>query len=149
MAKTIEEQIKHYCAYQERSHKEVRTKLLNLDVYGDDLEELIHLLIQENFLNEERYAVAYAGGKFRIKKWGKLKIKQGLKSQNVSEYCITKALKEIEDADYQTTIERLFENKLRELQSEKNIFKKKTKLKNYFLQKGYTYEEISGFLNSI
>ena len=149
MAKTIEEQIKHYCAYQERSHKEVRTKLLNLDVYGDELEELMQLLIQENFLNEERYAIAYAGGKFRIKKWGKLKITQGLKIQNVSDYCIAKALKEVEEIEYQKTIQRLFENKLSELQGEKNTFKKKMKLKNYFLQKGYSYEDISGFLNRL
>jgi regulatory protein len=67
----IYNKLRHYCAYQERCHEEVRTKLLSLKIYGSDLEEIINKLIEDDFLNEERFAKAYAGGKFRIKKWGR------------------------------------------------------------------------------
>jgi len=86
-----------YCAYQERSHTEVRTKLLNLGQRGHDLEEIMTTLIEKGFLNEERYAVAYAGGKFRIKQWGKNKIVQQLKMRHISDYSIKRSMQQIED----------------------------------------------------
>jgi regulatory protein len=131
------EKLKSYCAYQERSHQEVRTKLLSLEVYGDELEEIIGALIEENFLNEERYAAAIVRGKFRYKQWGRIKIKQALKFQKISTYCIQKAMKEIEDDEYQKTLLHLAEKKWESLHSEKNKFTKMAKLRNYLLQKGY------------
>ena len=81
-----------YCAYQERSQMEVRNKLNELCVRNDAAEEIIAKLIQDNFINEERFACVYAGGKFRIKKWGRNKIRQALKSKGVSDYCCKKGL---------------------------------------------------------
>lgn len=131
------EKIKNYCAYQERSHSQVRTKLIALKVYGLELENMMTTLIEENFLNEERFACSIARGKFYYKKWGKNKIIQTLKLHKVSAYLIKKALKEIDADDYDKILEVLAEKKLETLKSEKNKFKKMNKLKNYLLQKGY------------
>ncbi len=142
------EKIKYYCAYQERSHKEVRSKLLELEVYGNELENHISTLIDENYLNEERYACAIARGKFTYKQWGRNKILQTLKLQQVSAYCIKKAMKEIAEDDYIKTIQQLSIKKLATLSSEKNKFIKMTKLKNYLLQKGYEFDYINDILKS-
>ncbi len=127
--------LQRYCAYQDRCHKEVRTKLLDLGIYGEALEEIIYDLIQENFLNEERYACSFARGKHRIKKWGRTKILIELKKRNISEYCIKKAMKEIEE-DYMETLERIMEKKWATIR-EKNIYKKKSKLASFLYGKGY------------
>ena len=129
--------LKQYCAYQERCHSEVKDKLYSYGVFKNDAEEIISKLIEENYLNEERFAIHFAGGKFRIKQWGKVKIKYELKQKNVSDYCIKKALKEIEDADYKKLLYKLAGLKLKTLQSEKNIFIKKRKLQDFLLQKGF------------
>jgi len=134
--------IKHYCAYQERSHKEVLGKLYDLGLYKHEAELLISELIQEDYLNEERFAIQLAGGKFRIKQWGKKKIEQALKEKQVSAYCIKTALAQIDEVDYRRTLDRLAEKKWQVLKSEKNIYIKKRKLQDYMLQKGYEYELI-------
>ena len=141
-ANTTLEKIKYYCAYQERSHKEVRSKLLELKVYGNDLENHIAVLIDENYLNEERYACAIARGKFKYKQWGRNKILQSLKQQQVSTYCIQKAMKEIDEQEYISTLQNLADKKMAILSAEKNAFIKMGKLKNYLLQKGYEAEYI-------
>ncbi len=135
--------IKQYCAYQERCHAEVRDKLYSYGLYKKELEPIISLLITENYLNEERFAIMYAGGKFRMNQWGKIKIKQALKGKQVSDYCIKKALKEIGEMHYQKTFQKLAEQKLKTIKSEKNIFVKKRKLQDYLLQKGYESSMIS------
>ncbi|MEO8567660.1 MAG: regulatory protein RecX [Ginsengibacter sp.] len=135
--------IKQYCAYQERCHAEVRDKLYSYGLYKKELEPIISLLITENYLNEERFAIMYAGGKFRMNQWGKIKIKQALKGKQVSDYCIKKALKEIDEMHYQKTFQKLAEQKLKTIKSEKNIFVKKRKLQDYLLQKGYESSMIS------
>ena len=137
---TIEQaipKIKQYCAYQERCHAEVKDKLYSFGLHRKDVDEIIVLLIQENYLNEERFAIHYAGGKFRMNHWGKNKIKQALKQKQVSDYCIKKALKEIDDADYIKAFEKLVEQKMNLLKGEKNIFAKKKKLQDFLLMKGY------------
>ena len=91
--------IQRYCAYQVRCHQEVRTRLLDMGVYADWLEEIIVQLIEENFLNEERFARSFARGKFRIKQWGRNRIRQELKKRNISAYCIRMAMEEIEEQD--------------------------------------------------
>ena len=145
---SILEKIKYYCAYQERSHKEVRTKLLSMEIYGEDLERYIYELIKENYLNEERYACALARGKFRIKKWGRNKIKHALKLQSVSDYCIKKAMLEIDEDEYVLNINYFGNKKKDELKSEKNKFTKMAKIKNYLLQKGFEFEYINHFLKT-
>jgi len=101
--------LQHYCAYQERCHSEVRTKLLDLKIYGDLLEEIMGELIKDDFLNEQRFAESYAGGKFRMKKWGKLKITQKLKVKGVSAYCIRKGIGVIEDEGYLKTLSQVID----------------------------------------
>jgi len=148
--KTIEEQIKYYCAYQERSHNEVKKKLYELGGGSkEDSEELISILIQENYLNEERYARAYAGGKFRVKEWGRQKIIQGLKKQCISAYCIKKGLEEIDEDQYLKNLKKHFDKKLASIQSDKNKFSRMAKMKAYLEQKGYTYAEINPLLQKI
>lgn len=128
--------LQRYCAYQDRCHKEVRTKLLDIGIYGDDLEEIISELIQDNFLNEERFARSYARGKFRMRNWGRMRIRQELKIRNISDYCIKKAMEELEEFDYEGTIDKLIEKKWNTLK-EKNEFKKRGKLATYLSGKGY------------
>ncbi|MBL0146161.1 MAG: RecX family transcriptional regulator [Chitinophagaceae bacterium] len=131
------QKVKHYCGYQERCHSEVVSKLYELGVYKNEHDEIISTLIQENYLNEERFAIQFAGGKFRLKQWGKTKIKYELKSKQISEYCIKKALATIPLADYLKTAQKLFDAKSNTLKSEKNIYTKKRKLQDYLMQKGY------------
>lgn len=131
------QKIKHYCAYQERSHAETRDKLYKFGLYKQEVEALLAQLIEENYLNEERYAIAFAGGHFRTKQWGRVKINHGLSQKKVSAYCIKKALASIDDREYEQCLQKLASAKLATLQAEKNILIKKTKLQNYLLQKGY------------
>jgi len=138
--------IKHFCAYQERCHKEVRDKLISLGVKTNDCDEIIAKLIEENYLNEERFAIQYAGGKFRLKQWGKNKIRHSLKGKLLSEYCIKKALKSIDDELYDETIRQLAAKKYSSLKGEQYIRKKKTI--DYLLQKGYEAELVYEVMNS-
>lgn len=137
--------IEKYCAFQERCHKEVRYKLIEHGVYGDDLEEIISSLISNNFLDEERFAKTYARGKFRIKHWGRNKIIQELKMKDVSAYSIKEAMKEIDDEEYRNTLHGLLEKKER-LSKYKNQYDRLKKLTDYALSKGYEYDIISGYL---
>jgi regulatory protein len=141
--------IKQYCAYQERCHAEVRDKLYSFGLNKIEVEEIISGLITENYLNEERFAIHYAGGKFRMKQWGKNKIKQSLKFKQVSDYCIRKALKEIDSKEYEKTFQKLAEQKVKTLKSEKNIFVKKRKLQDFLIQKGYETEKIREAVNNL
>lgn len=128
---------KHYCAYQERCHSEVKDKLYGFGLNTKEVNQIISTLIEENYLNEERFAIQFAGGHFRSKKWGRVKIKYQLKQKQVSEYCIKKALKQIDEEGYLKTLQQLFDTKLKTLKSEKNIFIKKRKLQDHLLQKGF------------
>jgi len=128
--------LQRYCAYQDRCHKEVRTKLINLGVYGLDLENVITELIADNFLNEERYACSYARGKFRMKGWGRVRIRQELKFRKISDYCIKKAMKEIEEDDYMATLKEILIKKER-LSREKDSFKRRGGLANFAIRRGF------------
>lgn len=128
---------KQYCAYQERCHNEVKEKLYSLGMHKNEVNELLSELISENYLNEERFAIQFAGGKFRIKQWGRIKIKHALKYKQVSDYCIKKALASISETDYRDTLQKLFNQKLKTLKAEKNIFIKKRKLQDHLIQKGF------------
>ena len=143
------QKIKQYCAYQERCHSEVRDKLYSFRICQSEVEEIITLLIIENYLNEERFAIHYAGGKFRMKQWGKNKIKQSLKQKQVSDYCMRKALKVIDEKEYQKTFQKLVEQKIKTLKSEKNNFIKKRKLQDFLLQKGFENDLIREVVNNI
>lgn len=131
--------LQSYCAYQERSHQEVRSKLLDLNIYGDDLEEIIAGLISDNFLNEERFARAYARGKFRMKQWGKRRIVQELKRHDVSTYSIRKAMEEIEPEDYKNTLLDVIRKKKNLLATETD-FELQNKLAQYAISRGFEPE---------
>ena len=143
------EKIKYYCAYQERSHAEVKKKLYGFGMYKNEVELLMSQLIEENYLNEERFAMAFAGGKFRIKQWGKIKIKYELKQRQVSDYSIKIALSAIPDDDYEKTLQKLASEKLATLKTEQNIFTKKSKLQNYLVGKGYEYNVVAEVLKNV
>ena len=140
---------KHYCAYQERCHSEVRDKLYSFGLHRNEVEQLITQLIEEDFLNEERFAIAYAGGKFRMKQWGKEKIKYGLKQRHVSDYCIKKSLVSIPASDYNKTFTSVADKKLSTLKSEKNIFIKKKKMKDFLQQRGFELALINDYLKRV
>ncbi len=143
------QKVKHYCAYQERCHSEVRHKLYSFKLNKNEVEQLLTQLIEEDFLNEERFAIAYAGGHFRTKQWGKEKIKYALKQKKVSEYCIRKALIAISNTDYNKTFFNAADKKLKTLKGEKNIFIKKKKIRDYLQQKGFEIKLISDYLKAL
>lgn len=130
------QKIKHYCAYQERSHYEAKQKLYGFGLYKNEVEELLSKLIEEDYLNEERFAAQFAGGKFRIKHWGKVKISYELKQKGVSAYNIRRALQAITDADYSATLQKLAEAKWKQLQGEQHIARQ-VKTTAYLMQKGF------------
>lgn len=131
--------LQRYCAYQERCHREVRSKLLELGIYGQTLEEIMADLIQENFLNEERFARSFARGKFRMKQWGRNRIVRELKMRDISAYCIRKAMEEIREDDYLKTLSEVLERRATHI-SETNDFARKSKLAQYAMSRGFEVE---------
>jgi regulatory protein len=130
------QKLKHYCGYQERCHSEVKEKLFSLGIWENERDEIIANLIEENYLNEERFAIAFAGGRFRIKQWGRVKIKYELKNKQLSEYSIRKALNLLPEDEYLQTLQKLAEEKYDSLKREQWLVRKK-KTVDYLLQKGY------------
>lgn len=139
--------MQNWCAYQERCQQEARNKLYDLGMWPEAVENIIVKLIEDNFLNEERFAMAFARGKFIIKKWGRIKIKQELKQKRVSDYCLKKALQQIDETEYINTLNKIMENK-RKLIKEPNKIKFQYKLMNYALSKGYEKDLVFDILNS-
>ncbi len=125
-----------YCAYRDRSHKEVEEKLREMRMIPAAQEQIIIQLMQEDFLNEERFARSFVRGKFRIKKWGRIKIKQELKAREISAPIIKLAFTEIDEVEYLKTLKETAEKKIR-LIKEPNPYRKRQKLSNYLLQKGF------------
>jgi len=125
-----------YCAYQERSHQEVRRKLDSLGVYGNPAEEIISELITAGYLNEERFAKAFAGGKFRIKGWGRVRIQRELEMHGVTKNCIRSGMKEIDDIDYRQSLEKLIRKKAATLEGESALVIR-DKVGRYAIARGY------------
>ena len=136
-----------YCAYQERTQQQVREKLYSLGLHHENVELLLSSLIAEGYINEERFAKQYAGGKFRMKKWGRLKIIQGLKGKGLTARCIDKGLLEIDKTDYIDTLKTLALNKYEHLQEE-NKQVKLLKTFNYLKAKGYEFDLIKQILDA-
>ena len=128
-----------YCAFQERCHQEVRDKLYYWGLHHEDVEALISQLISEGFLNEERFAKAFAGGKFRIKNWGRNKIRNELNQRKISDYCIKQALAAIDEKDYLDTLHHVIEKKSREV-NETNFFSRNNKLAMFAISRGFESE---------
>jgi regulatory protein len=134
----VYQKLRHYCAYQDRSHGEVKTKAYSLGMKRTETEELTSRLIEEGCLNEGRFARSFAGGKFRMKQWGKLKIRSELKQRQVSEHCIAIALEEIDLSKYKETLHNLAAKKWNSIKGTgTNHFVKMTKTRNFLLQKGF------------
>jgi len=139
--------MQNWCAYQERCQQDARDKLYELGLWPEAIEQILTQLIEDNFLNEERFAMQFARGKFNIKKWGRIKIKQELKQKRVSEYCLKKALQQIDGDEYIRVLTQVINTK-RRLISEKNPLKLKLKLVAYALSKGYERDLIFDVLNT-
>lgn len=142
------QKIRHYCAYQERSHREVRERLYQYGLSKAEVEELIAKVIDEDYLNEERYAIALAGGKWRIKRWGRRKIIQALQAEQISAYCIKKALQEIDETEYKTVMQELGSKKWDNL-GEDTFWVRLRKTQDYLLQKGFEPELVTPWLQSL
>lgn len=134
--KEATKKLESYCAYQERCHKEVVYKLRNMRMIPEAIDQIVVHLIDDNYLNEERFAKSYARGKFTIKKWGRKRITSELKQRDVSRFNINSALKEIDQVAYQKTFDDLAEKKLAQL-TEKNPQKRRKKLADYLLYRGW------------
>lgn len=137
------QKLKHYCAYQERCHSEVREKLYDLGAGKKDHDEIIASLIEENYLNEERFAIAFAGGKWRMKQWGRVKIKHELKQKQVSDYCIKKAMKQIDEEEYLQVLHKLAAHKYASLKNEQYLVRKKKTI-DHLLARGFEQALVSG-----
>ena len=131
------QKIKHYCRYQERCHKEVKEKLYRFKLHKNEVETIVAQLIEENYLNEVRFAQLFAGGKFRMKQWGRGKIRHELKQKQISEYCIKKGLEEIDEDVYHKTLQKLAAAKWKTMNGENNLFVRRSKTINFLLQKGF------------
>lgn len=129
------------CAYQERCQQEMRDKLYDWGLHSLEVENIIARLITDNFLNEERFAIAFAGGKFRIKKWGRIKIKLELKKRKISDYCIRKAMQQIDDTDYAKTIRDLIAKKSKEIKGGKEHIRK-YKIAKFVASRGFEQDLI-------
>ncbi|HEV7381782.1 MAG TPA: regulatory protein RecX [Dyadobacter sp.] len=141
MDRLILQKAASYCAYQERTQDEVKLRLKKWNVWGDEADEIIAELISMNYLSEERFAQTYAGGKFRIKNWGRMKIRQELNRRGLSNYSIEKGMSEIKDEAYVSTLKELLTKKKILLEkTETDKFKLKQKLVRYALGKGYESE---------
>ena len=140
--------IKHYCAYSERCHWEVREKLFTYGLIKKDVEILITRLIEEDCLNETRYAKLFTGSHFRLHKWGRVKIYNALKQKKVSDQNIKLSLKEISDEDYLTILSKLVQQKWIQLKTEQYV-NRELKTMAYLMQKGYERPAIQGVINKI
>lgn len=136
---TIEEakrKLEHYCAYQERCHQEVQQKLYGMNMIPEAVDLIIVHLLEHNFLNEERFAKTFVRGKFNLKKWGKHRLTRELKKKDISKYNVTQAMKEIDEDEYYKVFNELAEKKAL-LIKEKDVYKKKKKLIDYLLYRGW------------
>jgi regulatory protein len=141
MDRLILQKAASYCAYQERTQDEVKQRLKKWNVWGEEADEIVAELISMNYLSEERFAKTYAGGKFRVKNWGRMKIRQELHRRGLSEYSIQKGMNEIQDEAYVAGLKELLgKKKLLLAKTETDPFKLKQKLARFALGKGYESE---------
>ena len=142
------QKLRQYCIYQERSHYEVQQKLYELGIRKAEHDEIIATLIEEDYLNEERFAKQFAGGKFRMKEWGRNKIYYALREKRVSEYNIKKGLKEIDDEEYKKILNELAEKRYESLSGEQYLVRKKKTI-DYLLQKGFEPDLVNKTVNEL
>lgn len=144
----IKRKLEQYCVYQDRCHKEVEQKMKEFTLIPEARELILLSLMKDNFLNEERFSKSYARGKFRIKSWGKQRIVRELKFRDISAYNIKTALKEIDEAAYLETIYKITVNRNAVI-SEPNIYKRKKKLIDFLMRKGFENNLIFETVNEV
>jgi len=144
----IKRKLENYCVYQDRCHKEVEQKMWDYHLIPEAKEMILLSLMKDNFLNEERFAKSFARGKFRIKNWGKQRIVNALKFKDISAFTIKTALKEIDEVAYIETIYRIAENR-NEVIKETNIYKRKKKLIDFLMRKGFESDLIYKTVNEV
>ena len=142
------QKLEYYCSYQERCHQEVVEKLRSMQMIPQVIDNIVVHLIENNFLNEERFAISFARGKHHIKKWGKIRIVNELKFRNISKYNIDRALKEITPDTYHTTFREVAEKQWNSI-TERSLPKKKKKFCDFLLRKGYESHLIFEKLNDL
>ena len=135
----VRSKLEHFCAYQERCYYEVEQKLFDFQLSTSEREAILIYLIENNYINEERFASIYTQSKLHQKKWGKVRIKIELKARKISEYLINKSLKEIDDEEYFRTFETLAEKHWDSI-LERNSLKKNKKFCDFLLRKGWEKE---------
>jgi len=143
------QKLRLFCGYSERCHSDVVSKLYDLNVWKKHHDEIIATLIEENYLNEERFAKSFAGGHFRQKQWGRNKITQHLLQKNISEYCIKIAMKEIDAEEYDNLLKKLFLQKWDSFKSERNRFVKMKKTSSFLLQRGFESSLINELFKNV
>jgi regulatory protein len=139
---------RHYCGYQFRCHQEVKEKLYSFGLRRQDVEEALATLVEEDYLNEERFATQFAGGHFRLKQWGRVKIRYELKQRQVSDHCIKKALAAIEEDDYGRTLGKLAAEKWVALKGETD-FARRGKLQEYLVRKGFEQDRVMAAIREL
>ncbi len=134
--------LERYCAYQDRCHQEVRRKLYQIGLYGEDVDQVMATLIEGNFLDEERFARSYARGKHKMKKWGRVRIERELKSRQLSSYCIKAAMQELEQLDYHNTLKGLLQKRLDQQDDTLHPYARRQDIIQFGLRKGYEMEAV-------
>jgi len=134
--KEIQQKLEYYCVYQERCYKEIENKLFDFQLTASDREKILISLIENNFVNEERFAKSFVRGKHNYKFWGKNRIINELKFRNISSRIIQEALKEIPEATYLENFHRLAEKHWDTIKERKGQ-KKNKKFVDFLLRKGY------------
>lgn len=141
--------MRRYCDYQDRCHQEVRSKLIRLQVYGDELEQIMAILIDEDLLNEERFARSFARGRHRIKAWGRHRITRELKKRQISDYCIRKAMEEIDEDEYRKNLEMVLRRRTAYLSPEWPRGKQEEDLREHAMRKGYELPLIASTIRQV
>ena len=142
------QKLRHYCSYQERCHSEVKTKLYQLGINKKLYDGIIAALIEGNYLNEERFAMAFARGKFKMNQWGKRKIEYALKEKFISDFCVRKSLKQIPEKDYRQTLEELVREKYDSLKGEQYLVRRK-KTMDYLTGRGFEWQLVNEALDDL
>jgi len=133
--------LERYCAYQDRCHQEVRRKLYDIGLYGEDVDHVMAQLVEDNFLNEERFARSYARGKHKMKRWGRVRIEQELKRRQISPYCIRAGLSELDELDYTGALHSLIEKRRDKQDTKLHPYARRQDLIEYAVRKGYSFKE--------
>jgi regulatory protein len=148
---TLEEakrSMERYCVYQDRCHQEIEKKLREMRMIPQACELILLHLMEHDFLNEERFARSFARGKFRIKQWGQRRIVNELKQRDISAYNIKAGLSEISPDEYETVFQEV-SRKRYESVNESNVFKKRKKVADFLLRKGFESNKVYEVLRDL